>query len=358
MNTKLWGRGISPQTNLTSGPANGGHATRGYKFDGNKNSRPDGDADTLELTLSSALFGDLNIDGVLGVSDVVQFVGNWNSDAPDLAYEMGPTVGVPPFTSFIPDQKFNYEDLLAFIATWKWNHNQGSLAKRSTTAIQTKIPDLITGDLSHTITPDARIDYQYMFFDTTNTFELIEYQILEGSDIDTVFSPYLTERYEQVIHLSGVDSELLFGLGLRECTMVSSVLVVKGAARELTKNKIFIRTWSEEGLVKWEGVREFTVDPDELLPHELRLFQNFPNPFNGSTKIHYELPENSRISLLIYDIRGRLIKTLVNEEQTIGFYTYDWDGLTDLGTPAASGMYFCRLQTENSSQLIKMAYLK
>ncbi|MFN2373286.1 MAG: T9SS type A sorting domain-containing protein, partial [Cyclonatronaceae bacterium] len=81
--------------------------------------------------------------------------------------------------------------------------------------------------------------------------------------------------------------------------------------------------------------------------------QNYPNPFNPSTNIKYALPEAASVSLVIYDLLGRRVAVLVNEEKTAGWNEMSWNtrGL-------ASGTYFYRLQAGNYTSVKKMMLLK
>jgi hypothetical protein len=81
-----------------------------------------------------------------------------------------------------------------------------------------------------------------------------------------------------------------------------------------------------------------------VLPSAYRLEQNFPNPFNPKTVIAYSLAEASTVTLRIYDILGREVKTLVNATQPQGRYLPTWDGSNNEGGPASSGVYFYRLE--------------
>ena len=83
------------------------------------------------------------------------------------------------------------------------------------------------------------------------------------------------------------------------------------------------------------------------------LYQNYPNPFNLKTQIFYELPEQGFVKLVIYDVLGREVQTLVNEKQQAGGYKADWDG-----TNFASGIYFYKLTTGDFEQTKKMVLLK
>jgi hypothetical protein len=81
---------------------------------------------------------------------------------------------------------------------------------------------------------------------------------------------------------------------------------------------------------------------ENIIPKVYSLSQNYPNPFNPVTKINYELPKNGLVKLVIYDILGREVKTLVNELKTVGSYTIEFNG-----SQLASGIYFYRIQVED-----------
>jgi len=78
------------------------------------------------------------------------------------------------------------------------------------------------------------------------------------------------------------------------------------------------------------------------------LRPNYPNPFNPVTLLAFSLAEPGRVTLQIYDLRGRLVRTILNERLEAGSYdgTYRWDGLDAAGHAVPSGAYFCRLATE------------
>ena len=83
------------------------------------------------------------------------------------------------------------------------------------------------------------------------------------------------------------------------------------------------------------------------------LFQNYPNPFNPTTIIKYEIPKTSLVTLKIYDILGRVVKTLVNEKESIGSYKVEFNA-----SRLASGIYFYRIQAGDYVQTKKMILLK
>jgi hypothetical protein len=85
---------------------------------------------------------------------------------------------------------------------------------------------------------------------------------------------------------------------------------------------------------------------------------HYPNPFNPTTEIKYSLPENVDVTLEIYNVRGQLVKTLVNEYQQAGDKVVSWDGTNADGMPVASGSYFCKLQAGGFMEVQKMVLLK
>jgi photosystem II stability/assembly factor-like uncharacterized protein len=95
------------------------------------------------------------------------------------------------------------------------------------------------------------------------------------------------------------------------------------------------------------------VATDVLQPIEIQLLQNYPNPFNPTTKIKYEIPERSFVILKVYDVLGKEITTLINEEKPEGIYEVSFDAF-DL----ASGIYFYKLQAGSLIEIRKMILLK
>ena len=100
---------------------------------------------------------------------------------------------------------------------------------------------------------------------------------------------------------------------------------------------------------------------DSPTPVGFYLFQNYPNPFNPSTTINYNLAEDSDIMLKIYNSLGQEVKTLVNDFQTAGYNSAEWDGTDNFGELLSSGVYIYRIQTDKgfiNSQSNKMILLK
>jgi len=86
--------------------------------------------------------------------------------------------------------------------------------------------------------------------------------------------------------------------------------------------------------------------------------KNFPNPFNATTTISYDLPEYADVELLIYDIQGRLVNRIVNENQSAGSHQCLWNAVDIEGHPVSTGIYVCQLLAGKYSKTIKMLYLR
>jgi hypothetical protein len=97
---------------------------------------------------------------------------------------------------------------------------------------------------------------------------------------------------------------------------------------------------------------------DQQTPIEFALEQNYPNPFNPSTTIEYAVPEPTSMTIVIYDIQGRAIKTLVNATHAAGSYSVVWDATNRFGEPVPSGLYIYRMHTSTFTKLSRMTLLK
>ena len=104
----------------------------------------------------------------------------------------------------------------------------------------------------------------------------------------------------------------------------------------------------------------FLATNDEInqLPHAFNLYNNYPNPFNPVTTICYDLPEDALVNITIYDIMGRIVRTLINSQQNAGFKSIQWNATNDAGSPLSAGLYLYKIQADNFVQTRKMVLLK
>lgn len=93
-------------------------------------------------------------------------------------------------------------------------------------------------------------------------------------------------------------------------------------------------------------------------PKDYKLYQNYPNPFNPTTQVEFQLPQQTRMTIKIYNIMGQEVKTLVDEVKGAGYHTLIWNGMDNNGMPVTSGVYYYRMLTGAYSEVKKMVLLR
>jgi len=111
--------------------------------------------------------------------------------------------------------------------------------------------------------------------------------------------------------------------------------------------------WSSEFDAKFSPDHQ-TVTSSSLGPLTFKLYRNSPNPFSATTRIAYDLPAKTTVSLNIFDISGRQVRELAGGTQSAGRYSLRWDRRNKLGRTCPSGVYFCSLKTRDNKAVEKM----
>ncbi|MGD9488300.1 MAG: FlgD immunoglobulin-like domain containing protein [Calditrichaceae bacterium] len=107
-----------------------------------------------------------------------------------------------------------------------------------------------------------------------------------------------------------------------------------------------------------DGLLATSVDSGPENPISFVLNHNFPNPFNPETTIRFSLDRPQKISLQIFDSRGRLVRSLADGIYNTGRHTVLWDGQSENGIPAASGLYYYRLTGQKQIHTKKMLLIR
>ena len=97
---------------------------------------------------------------------------------------------------------------------------------------------------------------------------------------------------------------------------------------------------------------------DNLVPEKTTLYQNFPNPFNPTTTIRYDLSQASFVTVTVYDMLGNVVRNLVSDQQGPGYRSVNWNATNNLGQSLSAGVYLYKIQIENFVQTKKMILLK
>jgi len=108
------------------------------------------------------------------------------------------------------------------------------------------------------------------------------------------------------------------------------------------------------------GTDDWGLSPktEVTIPEEFALEQNFPNPFNPSTTIAYQIPTAETVRMTIYDLTGRQVRELLNENKSAGYHTIQWDGKNQIGQQVSSGLYIYQISAGKFNQTRKMAFVK
>jgi len=168
-----------------------------------------------------------------------------------------------------------------------------------------------------------------------------------ASKMSYLGDPDLDGFYEVAFGVQGIPDSLYV---LTEMAPDSNLAI---ASVEANTNRTFMRVMSVVGNV-------VSIEDERIiLPDDYQLHANYPNPFNPSTTISFTLPRERAVSVRVFDISGRLIKTLVNNEvYPEGTFNVTWDGTSAAGGTVASGTYLYTLEYGNFRQTRKMTFIK
>jgi hypothetical protein len=181
---------------------------------------------------------------------------------------------------------------------------------------------------------------------------------------DTVSTKSITFRWGtygifSTFHLQ-IATDSLFNNLIVDTTGFRSTLFTDSSFNKGTFYYWRVSNTNSAGTSSWSDTASFYVsstvgveNSKSTLPQKFYLSQNYPNPFNPSTIINYEIPRSSFVSLKVYDILGREITTLVNEEKPAGKYNVTFNA-----SKYSSGIYFYRIEAGGFSQIKKMVLLK
>ena len=121
-------------------------------------------------------------------------------------------------------------------------------------------------------------------------------------------------------------------------------------------------SWVNGGCYWLTKITDLHLDVDISItnntPQNYTLGNNYPNPFNPSTTIKFDLPRSSRVKIEIINILGQSIKNLISEELSAGQHQINWGGRDNSGLDVSSGVYFYRINGENFSETKKMILMK
>jgi hypothetical protein len=116
--------------------------------------------------------------------------------------------------------------------------------------------------------------------------------------------------------------------------------------------------WGPYSIARTFSVSTTSADVQAWPPVQFQLKQNYPNPFNPTTTIAFDLPAEADVSLIIHNVLGEAVRTLLNRHLPAGAYSLQWDGEDNSGLPLPSGIYICRIAASNRVVNIKMLLIR
>lgn len=290
----------------------------------------------IPVEFATRLLGDYDDNLIIDISDLSEFANRWPTD------DIAPVEGFPPYFTLKTDGIINLRDAMAFARMWRWfnEENEEDVAAPNQFGIAPNFsssdngftmflsPDVVSGEIT-IINADEdltlannNLSQEGVFLSYRN--KIFNHYIIDFSKFNSALS---TKKTKLNFHVDQRKKNLLFYYFLynKEMELISS-----GSSTPLNEN----------------------------FPENFALKPNFPNPFNPSTTIPYELPEVSSIKIDIYDLAGKKIRTLVNNNVEAGFHTCVWNGKNDKGEKIAAGVYIVSMKTRSLFQTRKIVLLK
>ncbi|MEE9168108.1 MAG: Ig-like domain-containing protein [Candidatus Neomarinimicrobiota bacterium] len=269
--------------------------------------------------------GDLRVD----VSDLSVFVDGWKTK--NFSLELGPVTGEIPHFVLEPDAKYDLRDVMVFTRMWNWSHSNTSFLARSYSNIGIDLQLRQSAQNVIVLIPEEASAGELILQYQTSSANI---NVLDNRTAERILISKKDEESGQVLvdfgYLTDVDKKHI-------------VFDTKYYTRENSTITVSYVFYSDNRTMVSMGTKEIDLRP---IPEEFASHQNYPNPFNPYTTILYDLTEDSRVILVIYDILGREVRTLVNDRKIAGYHSILWDGKDRTGGPVSSGVYFYHIHAE------------
>ena len=319
----------------------------GYQFDGNANGVPEGSpTDDITYTYTVLPYADFDSSQTIDFDDLTRFTTAWY--AKDYALELGPSSGTVPYLLMAPDTTFNGRDLITFIRMWDWYTVFAAPLGKVIAEHPVAQPTITLSD--DRLNSNLDVGQQMTAVHIQIEFPKDRAKINILSSDSSMFGLRFVRTWPEqgIIEVDyALPKESLPEINL------SSHLVIEG--RDPVTINVYTEALGKDGARLGGTVTTFEARP---IPHEFGLHNNYPNPFNPSTTILFDIPTATKASLIVYDLRGREVIRLVDRVLEPGYHQVVWDGREITGRQIASGIYFARLSTSNYSKSVKMLLLK
>ena len=304
-----------------------------------------GNNNTTQYVYTVGYLADYNKDDSFGADDLLSFTNGW--DAGDITKELGPVTGTAPYFRPIPDGVFDLRDGMAFVRMWRWYQSNSAgkmLAKQQASigkalSVESK-PDHFM------ITPPRG----------TRAVEVVLSYPVDAIDLAIRSAQEVTDEAITLTHVDTTNGTILIHSAQLKGNSAPIRVNVEHLQKELDVpidiSYQFIDK-NSENIGSGNSVLEIMP-----VPTEFALHNNYPNPFNPTTTIAYDLPQDGNVRLIIYDVMGREVTRLVNGFTPAGYHNVRWDARNALGEQVSAGVYFYHLQSGAHVKTQKMVLLK
>jgi hypothetical protein len=283
---------------------------------------------------------DFNVDGKIDVKDFNTFTTGWQ--AQDLSVELGPTTGVAPYLKPQIDGTLDLKDGMAFYYMWHWQQDQAGKMIAKQTASQGAAAKLShTSDRFTVTAPKSAHAAEFVINYLPSEISLGLRKIQSGSGIGSRLTKTDTLSGKIVVHQILSDPDIHFDL--------------TAYGRDDSFIDLSYTFISKDNATIGTGSKAYELKP---VPAEFALRDNYPNPFNPTTTIQYDLPISGNVSVIIYNLAGQEVARLVNSAQEAGYHSIIWNGTNFTGAQAAAGIYFYQIQAGGFVRTKKMLLLK
>ena len=285
----------------------------------------------------------------------------WVSDyQTDLIYEVSPVDGAILSSFSAPD---TYIEGLAWDGTYLWAADNGGSSGPSDMVYKV---DPSNGSVVHSFqapndwTHGITWDGQYLWMDdfdnkTLDKVDPATGQILMQLNAPGDYSIGITWDGEY-LWCNDISADSLYRVDPANGNVMAQVVSPHNNPRDMAWDGqyVWVLSWQAATIYQVDvGYQPTSVDIESEIPIRFKLLQNYPNPFNNSTIIHFEIAKMSEVSLMIFDILGREVTTVLNETKQPGTYDIRFDA-----SGLSSGTYFYRLRAGEMVEIKRMILLK
>ena len=290
------------------------------------------------FTYLTPILADYNLDTVISYADLDTLRLAFKNDG-DEEYELGPATGVAPHFILDPDSKFDIEDGMVFMQMWSWfQANYGEIID-DTELVGRPLNLIYQGNKILFILDESSLSGQFQFSYRPGSSPVVLNHRVSTPDRFFIKSHHAEKGFSS--------------LAFSRSQSVENDTIQLLIPDEDDGLALYYEISDGNNSILQKGVMD--INPI-LIPQTFTLYPAFPNPFNPSTTISFDIPESEPIPsvyLNIYDLRGRLVKSLINGAKMPGKYSIQWDA-----SNSGSGIYFVHLIFGNTVKTQKILLLK